>query len=109
MSSATLSLFSANLTLESSSTQTYLEWVKISLQYILGKIDNPSELIHKYIAQNQNFILWHYKYGSKYDSDFWDYAGSLSFDDPDFEYFTPAFYLKLLFSITGFDFLLPFV
>ena len=62
--------------LESSSTQTYLEWVKI-LQYILGKIDNPTELIHKYIAQNQNFILWHYKYGSK--SDFWDYAESLSF------------------------------
>ena len=25
--------------LESSSTQTYLEWVKISLQYILGKIE----------------------------------------------------------------------
>ena len=71
--------------LESSSTQTYLEWVKISLQYILGKIDNPSELIHKYIAQNQNFILWHYKYGSKYDSDFWNYAGSLDFDDPDFD------------------------
>ena len=71
--------------LESSSTQTYLEWVKISLQYILGKIENPSELIHKYIAQNQNFILWHYGYGSKYDSDFWDYAGSLVFDDPDFD------------------------
>ncbi len=42
-------------------------------------------MIHKYIAQNQNFILWHYKYGSRYDSDFWNYAGSLDFDDSEFD------------------------
>jgi hypothetical protein len=28
----------------------------------------------------QNFILWHYQYGSKYDSPFWDYSKQLPFN-----------------------------
>ena len=28
----------------------------------------------------QNFILWHYQFGSKYDSPFWKYAQSLPFN-----------------------------
>ena len=71
--------------LESSSTQTYIEWVKIAYQYMTGKIDNPSELIHEYIKQTQNFVLWHYQFGSKYETDFWNYAALPMFDDPDFD------------------------
>ena len=29
----------------------------------------------------QNFVLWHYQTGSKYDTPFWDYAKSLKFDN----------------------------
>ena len=71
--------------LESSSTQTYIEWVKIAYEYMTGKIDNPTELIHKYIKQTQNFVLWHYQFGSKYETDFWKYAALPMFDDPDFD------------------------
>tara|TARA_R100000008_G_C3578035_1_gene166521 strand:- start:904 stop:1989 length:1086 start_codon:yes stop_codon:yes gene_type:complete len=32
------------------------------------------------VKEVQNFVLWHYQSGSKYDTPFWDYAKSLSFD-----------------------------
>ena len=33
-----------------------------------------------------NIILWHYQYGSKYDTSFWEYAKSLPFNpDKKFE------------------------
>ena len=31
----------------------------------------------------ENFILWHYQFGSKYDSPFWNYAKSLPFNPDD--------------------------
>ena len=31
----------------------------------------------------ENYILWHYQFGSKYDSPFWDYAKSLPFNPDD--------------------------
>ena len=45
-----------------------------------GQINNPSESIHEYIKQTQNFVLWHYQFGSKYDTPFWKYAKSLPFE-----------------------------
>ena len=37
------------------------------------------------VKEIQNFILWHYQSGSKYDSPFWNYAKSLSFK-PDYKF-----------------------
>ena len=41
--------------------------------------------IFTYIYQLQNFIMWHYMYGSKYDTSFWKTAGKLKFEDPVFD------------------------
>ena len=47
------------------------------------------EEIRAFIQQTQHFILWHYQFGSKYDTPFWDYAKSLYFaEDP---YFNDSF------------------
>merc|ERR1711991_271700 len=35
----------------------------------------------------ERFLLWHYQFGSKYDSPFWEYAKSLPFEmDMDFKW-----------------------
>ena len=39
----------------------------------------------RYIKQLQNFVLWHYQCGSKYNTSFWEYAKSLSFKDDEFD------------------------
>ena len=44
-------------------------------------IDRINYHFQKYIREIQNFILWHYSFGSKYDTPFWDYAKSLKFVD----------------------------
>ena len=73
--------------LEASALQTYLEWARYSFNAIINrKIDNKeaTSQIKNYIERVQNFVLWHYQFGSKYDTPFWDYAQTLSFKDPDF-------------------------
>ena len=71
--------------LESSSTQTYIEWSRICWEYIFDGRKNPSERILDYIRKTQNFVLWHYQFGSKYKTPFWDYAKSLLFEDDEFD------------------------
>ena len=39
------------------------------------------------MQQVQNFVLWHYQFGSKYDTPFWEYAKSLTFEDEEFNNF----------------------
>ena len=76
--------------LESSSTQSYME-VVLNFGRILqskGKLDNLNYKVRTYIKQLQNFVLWHYQFGSKYDTPFWNYAKKLTFSDP-------LFYSKL--------------
>ena len=34
----------------------------------------------------EQFILWHYQFGSKYDTPFWNYAKTLTFKDADFNH-----------------------
>ena len=69
--------------MESSSTNTYIDWIKMCWNYIFskGKKPDPSYMIRGIIDQIQNFVLWHYQYGSKYDTKFWDYAQSLEWKD----------------------------
>ena len=76
--------------LESSSTQSYME-VVLNFGRILQsecKLDNLNYKVLTYIKQLQNFVLWHYQFGSKYDTPFWNYAKKLTFSDP-------LFYSKL--------------
>ena len=68
--------------LESSSTQTYYEIAGYAYNYGCKGLSNQ---VRQYIKQTQNFILWHYNCGSKYDTPFWDYAKSLTFNDPMFD------------------------
>ena len=37
--------------------------------------------IFSYVLKIQNYLLWLYQSGSKYDTPFWDYATSLKFED----------------------------
>ena len=74
--------------LESSSTQTYLEWSRGIFDTILlgnGSMREREWDIRRYIKQTENFVLWHYQFGSKYDTPFWDYAKTLTFQDPFFQ------------------------
>ena len=76
--------------LESSSTQTYIEMARAVFDYYLqGKVSavHVKEDITKYIKQLQNFVLWHYQSGSKFDTPFWEYAKTLTFKDETFDKF----------------------
>ena len=74
--------------LESSSTQTYIQWADYIMKNILTKEVSSSDASNecrKYVRELQNFVLWHYQCGSKYNTPFWDYATSLTFKDQEFD------------------------
>ena len=74
--------------LESSSVQAYVECARYFVDYIITKKEPIEQAAHsakQYIRQLQNFVLWHYQFGSKYDTLFWDYATKLSFRDKTFD------------------------
>ena len=52
-----------------------------------GSIYKSEREILEYINQIRNFVLWHYQFGSKYDTPFWDYAKTLTFEDSKFNEF----------------------
>jgi tryptophan halogenase len=74
--------------LESSSVQAYVECARYFVDYIITKREKVEQAAHsakQYIRQLQNFVLWHYQFGSKYDTPFWNYAKKLSFRDKTFD------------------------
>ena len=73
--------------LESTAIEAYLHWTKEIYSAI---INGTRPNIKKYIKRVQNFILWHYQFGSKYDTPFWDYAKSLISTDETFNKFRDA-------------------
>ena len=76
--------------LESSATQAYVEWTGYFIRNVLAgrkTIRHASWEIRNYIGELQNFVLWHYQFGSKYDTPFWDYAKTFTFDDKVFNEF----------------------
>jgi hypothetical protein len=76
--------------MESTATETYLEWARSTFGVIIeGKRtkDDAIKGMKKYIRQIQNFILWHYQFGSKYDTPFWEHAKNMLFHDPLFDKF----------------------
>ena len=72
--------------LESTALQSYLEIAESIIKNIKDpKIKNINNYFQQYVKKIQNFILWHYQFGSKYDTPFWEYARSLKFIDPTFD------------------------
>lgn len=74
--------------LESTAIETYLHWAQRNWSWIIDGKTTPAEntnYIHNYTYQLQNFIMWHYMYGSKYDTPFWEAAGKLKFEDSRFD------------------------
>lgn len=73
--------------LEATATGAYIHWTKEIYSAI---INGTRPNIKKYIRRIQNFILWHYQFGSRYDTPFWDYAKSLISTDETFNKFLEA-------------------
>ena len=74
--------------LEATACQTYLEWARYIFDCAVLKrfpFSKAVDGINKYIHQIENFILWHYQFGSKYDTPFWDYAKTLKIEDKEFD------------------------
>jgi hypothetical protein len=67
--------------LEATSVGYYLNTAYVFLEYMLNNItkDYCNKIIISHMHRIQNFVLWHYQYGSKYDTPFWNYAKSLPF------------------------------
>tara|TARA_Y100000310_G_C20551266_1_gene748221 strand:- start:38 stop:1156 length:1119 start_codon:yes stop_codon:yes gene_type:complete len=67
--------------LESTAVALYHEWSKLVFSWmILGsrEKDDIVEQFRKKIIETQNFILYHYQFGSKWDTEFWRFAKSIS-------------------------------
>ena len=67
--------------LEATSITYYLVVVNDCLEYMFENSNKEyyNIKIRSEMYKIQNFILWHYQYGSKYSTPFWDYAKSLPF------------------------------
>jgi len=66
--------------LESTAMNTYHMWCRFIWDALINKsltIEEAGEKIKKYIFDTQNFILWHYNFGSTYNTKFWKYAKKL--------------------------------
>ena len=75
--------------LEATSITTYDFFAEHTMTAIMKNGSNiPQELQNavfrnaEMVYQNMNFILYHYQFGSKYDTPFWDYAKTLVPNDP---------------------------
>jgi hypothetical protein len=76
--------------LEATAIASYLHWLRMVWDWIIEEITTPEQItseFHKYVTQVNNFITWHYMYGSKYETPFWKAAENLSFKDPLFDKF----------------------
>tara|TARA_R110000824_G_scaffold100495_4_gene238935 strand:- start:5234 stop:6382 length:1149 start_codon:yes stop_codon:yes gene_type:complete len=76
--------------LESTAVETYMFWARKTFDWIINKTTTPDIITREVINfthQLQNYIIWHYTYGSKYDTPFWRYARKLKIEDPVFDAF----------------------
>lgn len=73
--------------LEATSISFYLQVVEMCILHIFEGMEKElcNNKIRNEMYKIQNFILWHYQYGSIYETEFWEYAKSLEFV-PDSEF-----------------------
>lgn len=79
--------------LESTSVHTYIHWCRGIWDTIVENKfneDTANLIIQDHVKKVQNFILWHYMNGSKYETKFWSHAKELSenhqYDNQFFDY-----------------------
>jgi len=73
--------------LESTAVEAYSFWLRKTFDWIIHKATTPASIsqeIITYTHQIQNYIMWHYMYGSKYDTPFWESTKNLVINDPVF-------------------------
>lgn len=66
--------------LEATAMNTYHMWCRFIWDSIIEKkvsLEDSEKKIKDYINKIQNFILWHYSYGSIYKTKFWSYSKKL--------------------------------
>ena len=76
--------------LEATAIEASMTWTRKTFDWIINNTTTPdiiSQEIINYTHQLQNFVLWHYTYGSKYDTPFWEAAKNLKIEDPIFNDF----------------------
>ena len=76
--------------LEATSFAIYERLVHLAISTILNNRDRSkvNKTMRRVVKEIETFILWHYQFGSKYDTPFWDYAKSLPFNpNKKFNYF----------------------
>jgi len=68
--------------LEATSTAFYLRVAKVAWDHITEGLSKEvcNDLIQSESKKLQQFILWHYQNGSKFNTPFWDYAKQLAFN-----------------------------
>ena len=75
--------------LESTAVQAYLFWNRHIFDFISG--DSTAFKCNHYMKEYtnglQNFILWHYHFGSRYDTEFWRFANTLKIENKEFNLF----------------------
>lgn len=69
--------------LEASASGFHQEISEMFYDVVIDEMDikTTEEQARRHALRTQDFILWHYKNGSKYDTPFWEYAKSLEFSD----------------------------
>ena len=73
--------------LESTAISVYITWIRICFGWIIEKDSNSENLtnyIKNHVRKIQNFILYHYGFGSKWSTPFWEYAKTLKITDSEF-------------------------
>lgn len=69
--------------MEATSVAGYMKWIHGTMEAVWGErpIQKVEYDMQRSIKENANFILYHYKFGSAYDTPFWEYAKSLELTD----------------------------
>ncbi|CAA0101583.1 Flavin-dependent tryptophan halogenase RebH [BD1-7 clade bacterium] len=70
--------------MEATSVSGYTLWAKLAMQVACGEMPAEAAVTHMHsvVRENMNFILYHYQFGSRYKTPFWQYAKTLAVDDP---------------------------
>ena len=71
--------------LEATSLQFYQDLCRQAWDgmFSIQPVEVCNDKIRRTMKAIETFILWHYQYGSKYDTPFWEYAKSLPFNPDD--------------------------
>ena len=76
--------------LEATAIGASMDWTRRTFHWIINNATTPdiiSQEIINYTHQLENYVNWHYTYGSKYDTPFWKAAKNLKIEDPIFDDF----------------------